>query len=550
MLSFRARGLPRLSAFLLLSACVVAQLPNRVAAGDVGPHFATLWARATVAGPVTFQLTLDPNFAVGLQTKTVVVADALVPAKATYYPLLPARQYHYRVLDAAGVADVGKFRTLRAPTSDGDVRFGVSGDSRGELAPYYGVTNVASRDVDFFVCLGDTIYADVQSPALPGVAQATTLAQYRTKHSEVLSAAAGLNALGDLRASTAVFATIDDHEVINDFSGGAYPSSDLRFDQVGQFINDTQLYKNGLRAFVDYHPINVNASWYGQTGDARTALKRKLYRYRRLGSRAAMFLLDNRSFRDAPLADVLNPQDPAQVGAFLAGSFNPARTMLGQKQLDDLKADLLDAHLAGVTWKFVMVPEPFQNLGVVAASDRFEGYAAERTAIMAHVQQFGISNVVFVAADIHGTLVNNITYQNFPGGPQILTGAFEITTGPIAYAAPFGPTVVGLAAALGLLSPPQVAFYASLPTPAKDAFVEGLVNGQLAPFGYDLVGLQGSPVAATLLQGGYVATHVYGWTEFDVRGDDGLLTVTTYGVDPAAAGAAPAVVSQFEVVPQ
>ncbi|MFM7281692.1 MAG: alkaline phosphatase D family protein, partial [Planctomycetia bacterium] len=61
----------------------------------------------------------------------------------------------------------------------------------------------------------------------------------------------------------------------------------------------------------------------------------------------------------------------------------------------------------------------------------------ERTELLAFIQANNIKNVVFVAADIHGTLVNNLTYQIGPGQPQVLTGAFEITTGAIAYNAPF-----------------------------------------------------------------------------------------------------------------
>lgn len=36
--------------------------------------------------------------------------------------------------------------------------------------------------------------------------------------------------------------------------------------------------------------------------------------------------------------------------------------MLGTAQLDDIKADLRAAQDQGITWKFVMVPEPIQNL--------------------------------------------------------------------------------------------------------------------------------------------------------------------------------------------
>src|SRR5262249_50767461 len=171
----------------------------------------------------------------------------------------------------------------------------------------------------------------------------------------------------DLRGSTAVLAVIDDHEVTNDFAGGAPAASDPRFNDTtpGRLINDTALFDNGLQAFQEYNPVRDEV--YGATRGARTAGERKLYRFSTYGQDAAVFVLDARSFRDQELAPVTNPADPAQVAAFLAGSFNPDRTMLGRQQFEDLKRDLLAAENSGVTWKFIMTPEPIENFGVLAA---------------------------------------------------------------------------------------------------------------------------------------------------------------------------------------
>ena len=109
------------------------------------------------------------------------------------------------------------------------------------------------------------------------------------------------------------------------------------------------------------------------------------------------------------------------------------RTILGRVQLEELKQDLLAAKQAGITWKFIMVPEPIQNLGPGFAGDRFEGYAKERTEILKFINENQIDNVVFVAADIHGTVVNNLTYQEVPGREQIATNSFEISTGSVAF---------------------------------------------------------------------------------------------------------------------
>jgi len=257
-----------------------------------------------------------------------------------------------------------------------------------------------------------------------------------------------------------------------------------------------------------------------------------LYRASRWGNDAAIFMLDARSFRDAGLPPVADPTDLFQVAAFITASFDPSRTMLGSAQKAQLLADLSAAQRDGVTWKFVVVPEPIQNLGVLAASDRFEGYAAERTEILSYIESTGIDNVVFIAADIHGTIVNNLTYQLAPFGPQISTGMFEITTGSVAFDAPFGPTVAGIAASLGLISPPQYAFYLSLPTAQQDLFLQSLIDSSIQPLGYDPIGLQGSPVDATLLEGGYIAVHVFGWTEFEINDSTQDLTVTTWGIEP------------------
>lgn len=104
----------------------------------------------------------------------------------------------------------------------------------------------------------------------------------------------------------------------------------------------------------------------------------------------------------------------------------------------------------GVTWKFVAVPEPIQNLEPIpAGEDCFEGYAVERAALSGFIAEQHITNVVFIAADIHGTLVNNLTYQTATAQPQQASSAFEVTVGPVAFALTFGPTIVSIGKNLG-----------------------------------------------------------------------------------------------------
>lgn len=527
-----------------------------VASGDATQTSVMLLASTTVESTLIFTWS-DPNLSAPLGQATVVVSDPAIPAKVMVTGLEPGTRYEYVV--TAGVPAHGRFRTAPANDSDIGIRFGVSGDWRGELAPFPAARNIASRDLDFFVTLGDTIYADYPSPDL-NQPQALTLGEFRIKHNEVYSPRAGLNTLADARASTAWFATIDDHEVTDDFAGGAAPSSDSRFAAYeGAHIHDTELFTNGLRAFYEYNPIETLS--YGSTGDARTQGKPKLYRTRRYGTSAATFLLDARTFRDQGLPAVADPFDSSQIFGFLVSSFDPSRTMLGAAQLEELERDLLVAQAEGVTWKFVLVPEPIQNLGVLFASDRYEGYAAERSQLLGFIDNAAIENVVFVAADIHGTIVNNLTYQTEPGGPQIPVSSFEISTGAIAFDAPLGPTTTEIAAAVGLIDSETYSAYLGLPTEFKDVFVQQLIDAQMTPFGYDPLGIEPeSGIDATLIEGGYVAAHVFGWTELEIAPTTHNLRITTYGIDaygvndasnPASyIGREPAIVSQFEVRPK
>jgi hypothetical protein len=311
--------------------------------------------------------------------------------------------------------------------------------------------------------------------------------------------------------------------VTNDFAGGAPTGSDPRFDETGVFLNETTLFENGMQAFHEYNPIREE--FYGDTGDARTAGKRKLYRFRRFGNDAAMFVVDARSFRDEELEELSSPPGPRAFRDYVRASFDPSRTMLGEAQLNDLFTDLLAAEADGVTWKFILVPEPIQNLGPILASDRFEGYAYERTRILSFLKEHGIKNVVFVSADIHGTIVNNIVYQKSAAARQRRTPYFEITTGPVAYAAPFGPTTLEYA-------PPFLrTIYAGLLGAARDQFVSCIADALLGLYGYPATGLRRLLNGARLLEGHYVAVHSYGWTEFDVDTETQRLTVTTYGVE-------------------
>ncbi|NER37522.1 MAG: phosphodiesterase [Oscillatoria sp. SIO1A7] len=541
-------------------------LPNGVASGDVTQNSAVLWTRTVVPGSVSFEYSTDPNFNNVIGTSTAIAADPTVPVKVQLTDLNPGSQYFYRVVDAAGTSAAGQFRTPAALGNNSGLRFGVSGDWQGHLTPYPAVANADDRNLDFFVALGDTIYADNLSPDLPGIGQPNTIEGFRTKHNEVYSQRFGLNTLADLRASTPIYATWDDHEVTNDFAGGAAPEDSPQQDGIfgtgSGFVNDTPVFDAALRAFQDYNPIRDE--FYGDNGDPQTANEQKLYRANTHGNDAATFILDVRSFRNTPLLP-----GNASVGEniqFLINAFDPEREMLGAVQLQELKDDLLAAQNSGITWKFVMAPIPMQNFGVPLT---WEAYGAERTDLLRFIEQNDINNVVFVSGDFHGYVVNNLTYQEGFGQPQIPTNAIDVVIGPLAYqddfgqgavGAPFGPSIVALTPDELLPQSEKDRYNALSDREERDAFVRQLIDSQILALGYDPIGLEGSEINAELLEGTYIGGHTFGWTEFEVDAQTQELTVTTYGVEPysqdeieanpeAIATQTPFVVSQFTIDP-
>jgi len=560
-----------------------ARLPNGISSGDTTQTSTVLWARSN-RGAVNFKVK-DGGTVVFDQS--VNVTNTLIPAKVPVTGLAPGKTYHFEVTGADGKSRAGSFKTAAADDAAPGLSFGVTGDWRGELSPYPAIKNVRPRSLDFFVKLGDTVYADYPSPAVPLV-QAETITDYRNKNREVYSARSGKNYFAYLQKDVSIFATIDDHEVSNDFAGGAPVSSDPRFIETTGLINQTSLYNRGMQAFVEYNAIADQR--YPVVGNSVTDGRPDLYRSRRYGKTASLHIVDARSFRNQALVNVTDITSPAQIGGFIAQSFDigkpSIRTMLGKPQFDRLKADLLAAQTDQVIWKFVMVPEPIQNLGVLAAADRYEGYAAERSELLRFIDENNIKNVVFVSADIHGTLINDLTYQrredvqaalasvgNPLAAPQIKTSAFEITTGSLAFYPAFGDAVLALVSSIpngnvllgqlfAAVGVANLEAFSALPMAVKNAAMERFINGQLDQLGYSKLGLADNDrIKSKAIVPGNAILFSFGWTKFDINPKNHALVVTTYGITPysmadlvADSGQIisrkPVVLSRFRVSPQ
>ena len=343
-----------------------------VTLGEVTDASAVLWARAPAPGPLRARYA--PIAGEGSAAPQILEAEAArerdLTVKLRLGPLRPGTRYRYTVGQGPVEVD-GEFVSAPAPESAAGVRLSWSGDlgSRGHCrhitAGYPIFRALAQNRPDFFLFVGDTVYADqvcAGADRKPGSDfRADTLAGFRAKHRYNRADPA----VQAFFRQTAVYAIWDDHDVRNDFAGPSEP-----------------LMAVGRQAFLDYFPIVPPAEEPG-----------RLYRRFRWGRVLEVFILDTRQYRSR--------------NAELDG---PGKTMLGAEQ----KRWLLDAVTgSSATWKVVVtsvslsVPtgrvarDSWSNANFLGFPEPGAGFAVERDAVLEAFRSADVRNLVFLTADAH-----------------------------------------------------------------------------------------------------------------------------------------------------
>jgi alkaline phosphatase D len=374
---------------------VVASERLLVTVGDVTPTSAVVWARSTA--PLSVDVVADG--AVDGQTVSPVRGPDLT-GRAVVRGLRAATRYRYRVHGGGDVV-TGTFVTAPEPADRRPLTFLWSGDLGGGgfcrlVDGGYPIFRAMARHrADFFLFVGDTIYAD-RPCNRPGTVRgaefvATTLAEFRARHRynrEDPAAQAFLR-------TTSVYAIWDDHEVRNDFAGPTDP-----------------LMPVGRQAFLDYWPVATAAD-----DPAR------LYRSVRWGGLAELFILDTRQYR--------SPNTERD---------GPDKTMLGAGQ----RRWLVEAVTASTaTWKVIVSSVP---LGYPTGrrerrdswtgatpfglpDEKGTGFASERDAILGRLRDAGVKNLVVLTADVHHAEI--IRHEPTPGFAfhELIAGPLSATHG-------------------------------------------------------------------------------------------------------------------------
>lgn len=326
-------ALPLAAAMPHASAGVLAFAP---AAFDVHDDHALIWVSANEAARVHVRWGVAPEALTNRGADLALDRASDFTGQLRLDGLPAGATVHYRVYAAeAALSELARFNTVRKAGQSFSIAF--SGDMEEKYKPFAIFDVMTAAKPDFFVHLGDTVYADV-----PKREFSPTVKHYRHKHSRIRAD----RPLQAFMAQCATYATWDDHEIENDAHGGM-PQLPLA-EQV----------------FREYWPCE-------------TVEKSGLYRAFSLSPQLDLIMLDTRRFRS--------------VQALVDG---PEKTMLGTKQkqwlLDTLKR-------SRATYKIVATSVPFHG----SSQDAWGNYKTERDEIVAFIKRERIDNVVMISADYH-----------------------------------------------------------------------------------------------------------------------------------------------------
>jgi alkaline phosphatase D len=406
-----------------------------VISGDPTPNGITLWTRLAGVGgngSVELEVAKDKGFRHVVANQLIGTSQSLDHAvKARVGKLDAHEQYFYRFATKTAHSPVGSFRTALPADSHQPVKFAFLSCQDYTFGYYTALDALAREDVDFVVNLGDYIYAEAyhsKDHSTGGVrtdpiGEARTLDQYRRKYKLYRSDPA----LRKAHQNVPWISIWDDHEVQDNYAGGAGPTGGL--DPSLHYSNARKA--AGYRAFFDSMPT------YGRPKSAP-----KLYRTFSFGRNVELFVIDERQYRaDQPCGD-------AQVGD-PCPELNGPRQFLGSTQMSFLKSKLKSSKAA---WKVianeVMIMNTIYPGGKYIGFDSWQGYVAERTELLQHIKSNNIKDVVFVTGDIHTLIAGDVRIDGkdteavateFVGGSITSQGLGEGGGGIIPGADPYNP---------------------------------------------------------------------------------------------------------------
>ncbi|MFF0483510.1 alkaline phosphatase D family protein [Streptomyces sp. NPDC004435] len=407
-----------------------------VQTGDVTARSGLVWARSDRPARMIVETSATESFRRVRRHRGPLLGAGTDFTGSAFLRGLPAgEQIHYRVVLAdiddprrTGEPVIGTFRTAPERRRDG-VRFLWSGDIAGqgwginqEIGGFRAFEAMRRLDPDFFLCSGDTVYAD--GPLQPTVTLPdgriwrNLMTPEKAKVAETLDEYRGnfrYNLLDrNVRAFNAQVPAVvqwDDHEVRNNW----YP---------GQILDDARYAEKNVdvlaarasRAFAEYFPVSTLRA------DAQTGAEGRMHRVVRYGPLLDVFVLDMRSYRNA--------NSPGRQADDTTG-------ILGAEQLAWLKRELARSR---AVWKVLAADMPI-GLVVPDGSVAFEAIAQgdpglplgrelQIAELLRFVKHSRITGTVWLTADVHYTSAQH--YAPERAAFQDFAPFWEFVSGPLA----------------------------------------------------------------------------------------------------------------------
>ncbi|WNF25828.1 alkaline phosphatase D family protein [Streptomyces sp. C11-1] len=404
-----------------------------VQVGSVTASSALVWVRSDRPARMLVETSATASFRRPRRWHGPLIGPGTDHTGTTPLRGLPAgEQVHYRVTltdpddpRRTGRPVYGTFRTAPCRRRDG-VRFLWSGDIAGQgwginpdIGGYRAYEEMRRLDPDFFLCSGDSIYADgplEASVRLPdGRVWRNVMTEEKAKVAETLDEYRGnfrYNLLDtNVRRFNAQVPSIvqwDDHEVRNNW----YP---------GQILDDSRyteknvdiLAARSVRAFHEYVPLSPS---YGSARPSR------MYRVVHHGPLLDVFVLDMRSYRNA---NSPNRQADDTTG------------ILGAEQLRWLKRSLAASR---AVWKVIaadmplglVVPDGSANFEAVAQGDPGAplGRELQIAELLRFIKHRGVTGTLWLTADVHYTSAQH--YAPERAAFKDFAPFWEFVSGPLA----------------------------------------------------------------------------------------------------------------------
>jgi alkaline phosphatase D len=394
-----------------------------VASGDPLADRVVLWTRVETDEPVAVEWTVarDARLREPVATGSVSASpDTDGTVHVDVGGLDPDRTYQYGFAALGERSPVGRTRTLSDASEH--LRFAMVSCAKFNAGFFNAYACIARRtDLSFLLHLGDYIYeasntppksqtpgADIGRPFDP-LHECVTLEDYRTRYRQYRRDPD----VQLLHAAHPVIATLDDHE----FADGAWREG--ASEHRAEYGPWTRRRANAFRAREEWLPVRR----------VDPADPERVWRRVAIGALADLFLIDTRTRRDEPV--------PAP------GMSDPARSALGEEQ----RAWLFEA-LAGsrARWRLLANPSVMsqtwnpslpddvkaglRKVKLVADDmqgpdfDQWDGYPAERDALLDHLQDHAMDNVVVLSGDVHVSLALELHRHPFDNTDRALAVEF------------------------------------------------------------------------------------------------------------------------------